>query len=309
MLPGLPVRRPSPLVDNPPIVDEALQRLLGFTLVIFMVGNLLEVGLRLPRESAVRALRHLRFTALSLLWAFILCPALAWLLAAALPLPQPYAVGLLLLGMAPCAPFLPVVAERARGDVAYVAAFTALCAAGTVVYMPLAAPVLVPGFTADPWTIARPLVLFILLPLIAGGAVRWAAEAVAERAHPVVRRATGIDTVLMLAVVLWIYRADMIGAVGTSAVASQLLFYAITAAGAYRLGFGLSHGQRSVLALGVCTRNIGAAFAPLVAVPGTDRRAIAMVALAVPLSVACGVMAARIMARRPAGRDLAGTAP
>ena len=39
------------------------------------------------------------------------------------------------------APFLPAVAQRARGNLADVAAFMLLTAVGTVVYMPLAVPV------------------------------------------------------------------------------------------------------------------------------------------------------------------------
>ena len=39
-----------------------------------------------------------------------------------MPLSEPYAIGLILLGMARCAPFLPMVVDRARGDPAYAAA-------------------------------------------------------------------------------------------------------------------------------------------------------------------------------------------
>jgi len=282
-------------------MDDALQRLLGVTLVIFMVGNLLEMGLKLRLEEASGALRNARFVALSIVWAFALCPALAVLITTVLPLARPYAVGMLFLGMAPCAPFLTVVAERARGDVAYVAAFTALSSLGTVVYMPLMTPVLVPGFSAGAWTIARPLVLFILAPLLAGVGIRQAAAVVAERFQPIIGKLTALDTAVMLAVVVWIYWEDLASALGTYAIATQVLFYVVTVTAAYRLGFGLPHSQKSVLALGVCTRNLGAAFAPLVAVPGTDRRAIAMVAIAVPLSVACGLLAAGVLARRSPG--------
>jgi len=282
-------------------MDDALQRLLGVTLVIFMVGNLLEVGLKLRLEEASGALRNARFVALSIVWAFALCPALAVLITKVLPLARPYAVGMLFLGMAPCAPFLTVVAERARGDVAYVAAFTALSSLGTVVYMPLMTPVLVPGFSAGAWTIARPLVLFILAPLLAGVGIRQAAAVVAERFQPIIGKLTALDTAVMLAVVVWMYWDDLASALGTYAIATQVLFYVVTVTAAYRLGFGLPHSQKSVLALGVCTRNLGAAFAPLVAVPGTDRRAIAMVAIAVPLSVACGLLAAGVLARRSPG--------
>ncbi|RPJ75569.1 MAG: hypothetical protein EHM24_04020 [Acidobacteria bacterium] len=285
-----------------------LQALLGITLVVFMVGSLLEVGLRLRLPGAVRALRNLRFVGLSVLWAFVVGPAFAVLLTKVIPLAEPYAVGMLFLGMAPCAPFLPLVSERARGDLSYVAALMLLTAVGTVVYMPLLTPVLVKGFTADAWTIAKPLVLYVTLPMALGIAVRRAFENFAETAHPLVKKVTAIDTVIMIVILAWLYRADFAGAIGTYAIATQLVFYSVVAAAAYALAPGLAHSQKSVLALGACTRNLGAAFAPLVTVPGTDPRTIAMVALAVPLSVLCAFGAAHLLARRALHLDRAASA-
>jgi len=80
-----------------------------------MVGNLLELGLRLDLNKAMAGLRDVRFVTLSLLWAFVLCPALAYVLGVVLPLSEPYAMGLLLLGLAPCAPLLPGWSTRHTG--------------------------------------------------------------------------------------------------------------------------------------------------------------------------------------------------
>jgi hypothetical protein len=52
-----------------------------------------------------------------------------------------------------------------------------------------------------------------------------------------------------------------------------------------------------VLALGLSTRNIGAAAAPLLA-SGADRRAMVMIALAVPTTVASAALASRWLSRR-----------
>jgi BASS family bile acid:Na+ symporter len=279
-------------------MDEILDKMLGITLIIFMVGSLLEVGLRLDFRQAVLALGNLRFLLLSLTWAFVLCPVLALLLTAIIPLAEPYAVGLLFLGMAPCAPFVPLLSQRAHGDLAYVAAFMLLSAVGTVVYMPLMTPVFVKGFTAGAWTIARPLLFFIAAPMAIGILVRWGSKSLAEVSHPIVKKVTGVDTIIMLGIVLWIYRADILSALGSYAIGTQFLFYGVIAIAADRLAFGLEHSQKSVLVLGVSTRNIGAAFAPLVAVAGTDRRTVTMVVMAVPISVICGFATAHLLARR-----------
>ncbi len=279
-------------------VAEILQKLLGITLVIFMAGNLLEMGLKLQLEEARGALRNLRFLMLSLLWAFALCPAFALLLTKIIPMAEPYAVGMIFLGFAPCAPFLPMVSQRARGDLAYVAAFMMLAAVGTVVLMPFMVPLLVTGFAADARTIAKPLIFFIAIPLVIGIVIRLAAVAFAEKAHPLVKKVTGVDTVIMVVLVFWIYGKDFLGAIGTYAIGTQILYYAAIALASYGLGFGLPHSQKSVLALGVSTRNIGAAIAPLFGVAGIDQRAIAMCALAVPITVILALITAHMLARR-----------
>jgi BASS family bile acid:Na+ symporter len=278
-------------------MNELLPRLLGITLVIFMAGNLLETGLKVNLALVGKALRDGRFIGLSLLWSFVLCPLLALFITKILPLAEPYALGLLFLGMAPCAPFLPMVTEKAKGDLAYAAAFMLLTAVGTVIYMPFAVPLLAKGFDADTWTIAKPLVFFIATPLAIGIAIRLAAEAFAEKAHPIVKKITGIDTLLMLLLVLIIYWKDFLSAVGTFAIGAQILFYAIVTVASYGLAFKVAPARRSVLALGLATRNIGAALAPLMAVAGTDQRAIAMCALGVPITVIWAMLAAKRLAR------------
>jgi BASS family bile acid:Na+ symporter len=274
-----------------------LQNLLGITLVAFMVGSLLEVGLKLRIREAIAALHNVQFVTLSLLWSFALCPMLALLLSRVIPLSEPYAIGLVLLGMTPCAPFFPMFAEKAGGDFGYIAAFMMLAVIGTIIFMPVATPILLPGFEADIWSIARPLLLYIAAPLVAGLLIRMVREVFADRVYPLVGKVTGIVTIVMLALVLLIYGKEFLAAIGTFAIGVQVLFYALAAGCSYVLGFGLPHGQRSVLALGVCTRNIGAAFAPVVAVPGLDRRVIVMITLAAPLTLGCAALAAWLLGR------------
>ena len=279
-------------------MDALLPKALSVTLAVFLIGSLLEVGLKLDVGAALRALRNVRFMALSVVWGYAVCPALAWTLTKVMPLPQAYADGMLFLSMAPCAPFFPMAAQKAKGDLAYMAAFTLLTSVCTVIYMPLVTPWLVSGLAADAWLIARPLIFLILAPMILGSALRLANRTLAEKIHPVCRKATLVAIVFMLGLVLWIYRADLAAMVGTWAIATQLLFYSSVTAASYLSASGLPHSQKSVLALGVSTRNIGAAIAPLLAIAGTDPRTIAMAVMAVPLTVLCAFGAAPLLARR-----------
>lgn len=80
-------------------MTDILQKMLSISLLIFMAGNLLEMGLKIRVKETLDALKDRRFLGLSILWAFVLCPALALLLTKILPLAEPYAVGLLFLGV------------------------------------------------------------------------------------------------------------------------------------------------------------------------------------------------------------------
>lgn len=281
-----------------------LQHLLNVTIVIFMVGNLLEVGLRLKVAEALAVLRNTRFVVLTFLWCFVLGPALAVLLTKIIPLAEPYALGLVLLGMAPCSPAIPVMMRRSGGSLAYMSAFMLTAYAGTVVLMPLMVPWLAQGFTADPWTIAKPLLFFIAIPLVIGAAIRRANEAFAERFAPIVKKVTGLNTLILCAILLWVYGGEILSAVGAYAIGSQILYYALLGSASYLFGFGLSYEQKAPMVLGICTRNVGPALATLLSVANAPQGAITMCILAIFLGAILSGFAAAAVLRRfcaPAG--------
>jgi bile acid:Na+ symporter, BASS family len=277
---------------------KTLDIALKISLVLFMVGNLLDMGLRLKLQEAIGALRNVRFVTLCLLWGFVLLPGLAYLLTVVVPLEPPYAIGLLLLSLAPCAPFLPPMVDKARGDMGHAAAFMLLTSLVTVAYMPLAVPVLVKGFSAGAWTIAKPLLFFLLVPLAIGMAIQSRSAPVASQLQPIVKKVTGIDTLLMLLLCVVIYGKAFLGLIGSYAIGVQILFFSVAAVGPYLLSFGVPRGQKIVLSLGMCTRNIGAALAPLFAVPGVNQRAIVMVAFGVLMQATFSFAAASYFGRR-----------
>jgi BASS family bile acid:Na+ symporter len=289
-------------------MTELLPVLLKVTVVIFMVGNLLELGLRLDLKKAMAGLSDVRFVTLSLLWAFVLCPALAYALGVVLPLTEPYAMGLLLLGLAPCAPLLPGMVDKARGDVNYAASFMLLASAGTVVYMPIAVPLLVKGLTVSAWTVAKPMLFLVMVPLVVGIAIQLRRPSTASFLQPYVKKVTAVDTLLMLLVVAVMYGKGFAAAIGTWAILAQVLFFALTIVASYALAFGVPPRRKSVLTLGLSTRNCGAALAPLLVSPGVAPEATVMVSLGIPMMALFSVIAAQVFARRagPADVPLAG---
>src|SRR4051795_4932259 len=131
--------------------------------------------------------------------------------------------------------------------------------------------------------IARPLVLYIGIPMALGVLLHATVPNFGKLIAPWVQQITRISTWMMLVIVLWMYGADMINTFGSMAVGTLILFCAIITAAPMALAFGLPREHATVLALGSCTRNIGAAIAPLMLTSGIDRRAIVMCAIAIPI--------------------------
>ena len=74
-----------------------------------------------------------------------------------------------------------------------------------------------------------------------------------------------------------------------------MLFLSTVAVGSYWLGFGLKREEKIVLSIGLGTRNIGAALAPLLAMD-IEPQATVMVAMAVPLTLLLALVSAKLFA-------------
>ena len=88
-------------------------------MLCFVVSSMLATGAGLTVPRIMEPLRNVRLVFLALLANFVLMPAGALALAKVLRLDEPIGVGLLLLGCAAGAPFLPKVAELAKGNLAF----------------------------------------------------------------------------------------------------------------------------------------------------------------------------------------------
>ncbi|MBS0517782.1 MAG: hypothetical protein JSR90_03775 [Proteobacteria bacterium] len=271
--------------------------LLPLIVIVFMTANLASIGLEVDPSRIVAPLRDRNFVSLALLWDWLLCPGIALLLAAVVPMARPYALGLELIGLAPAAPFLPVMVRKAGGDLAYAAAFMLTAAVGTVILMPIVLPMLVPGVAVSTWTVARPLIAFVLAPLGVGLVIRTAAPTLGGKLAVLARALARAATLVLLVMIVILYFEGFIGAIGSYAIGTQLLFTVAIAVGAYASGARLEPEKRSVLCLGVCTRNLGAALAPVLAV-SSDLRTTVMVALGVPINLIVTFAMARWLAAR-----------
>ena len=276
----------------------SLQIVLNISVVVFTVANLAAMGLELNLREVLTTLRSAHTIALILVWGWVVGPALAWLIIWVIPLMEGHAAGLLLISLAPTAPFFPLMVRKARGNMSFAAALMLLTTLGTVLFLPLLAPLLIKGLTVDAWSLAKPLLIMVLLPLLIGGAIRVFAPKAAEMLFPAVKKIGGFFLVITLMFTLVLYGRDMLGAVGSFAPGSQILFFVAITAISYKIGFGLEQQQRSSMALGMCTRNIAAVFAGYFGITNPPPGLFVMIVLVVPLALIVAMVAAHLFARQ-----------
>lgn len=287
-------------------MTEFLETTFAPLVLVFTVSNLAAMGLQVRLQQVLAALRSKRSMALIFLWGWVVGPAFGYLITRVLPLAEPFALVVLLTSLAPCAPFLQQMVSKARGDMGFAGAFIPLVAAGTVILMPLLAPLLIQGLTIDAWTLAKPLLLTILLPLVVGAAFRHCSANGATKIFPAVKGLALLSTLLTIAWCLVLYGRAMLDTAGSLALLSMTLYMVGMALITYRFGFGLRQNQRSVMALGMGTRNIAAVLAAALAIPNADPRIVVMVIMWTLWSVVLAAIGARVFARQAGNIEAGG---
>ena len=279
-------------------VMELLQNTFSPLVLIFTVSNLAAMGLQVRMPEVTVALRDKKALALIFVWGWVLGPAVGYVITLILPLAEPYVVVIFLCSLAPCAPFLQQMVGKAKGDMGFAGAFVPLVMVGTVVLMPLMAPLLIKGVSISAASLAKPLLLTILLPLIIGAVIRHFADTAATKVFPAVKVIAKLSTLATIIACLMLYGSSMLDTAGSFALLSMTLFMVGMGFITYRLGFGLKQNQRSVMSLGMGTRNIAAVLAAAMAIPNGDPRIVTMVVMWTLWSVVLAAVGARIFSKQ-----------
>jgi bile acid:Na+ symporter, BASS family len=242
-------------------MTDAARIIARIALLVFLVSSMLSAGLTLTPRAILAPLRNVRLVLTALALNFLVAPAFAIVLTILIPLERPHAIGLLLLGGAAGAPFLPKLVENAHCDLGFAVALMTLLTVGTTLFLPFALPLIIPGLQASPWSIARPLAVFILTPLAVGMLVQSRDPAVALASQPIFAKLGNISALVLLAVLVVLHFRDLLGVLGSGAIAASMVFIAGLCTVGYMLG-GSQVEIKGVLGLGTAARNIGAALVP-----------------------------------------------
>jgi len=282
-----------------------LDLLMRVGVVLFMLGSLGGAGLGVTIRDAIAPLRQPRFLLVSFVTSWVVCPLAALIVLRLVPLAEPYAAGLVLLALAPCAPFAPAMVKTAKGDASALAAFMVFSAVTTVMFMPIGISLMLGEVDISVWQIAQPLLLYVLAPLTIGMAVRYAIPAIAERLRRGLEVVTAGAGLLLLVVLGLLYGPGFVDALGSRAVIAQAIFLLVITTVTYLIGALLHREQQTVVTLGIATRNLGAALAAIGAV--ADERGVVMIAIAGVTTILWSAAVARYLARQRSVPTLAVT--
>ena len=239
-------------------VNQLSSLIMNLSTLVFVVTSMLAMGLSLTVAQIMAPLRNARLVILALSANFVLVPLVAYLISLIIPLSDGLKVGLILVSTAAGAPFLPKLAQAARGKLAFSVGLMVLLMTVTVLYMPIMLPLLLQGVTVNPWDIARSLIILMLIPLAAGLFIKARYVEIAAQLQPPMAQASTFAIAFLLVSGLLANLSSILGVIGTGGIIAALLFLAVAFVIGYFLG-GKDAQIRSVLGLGTAQRNLAAA--------------------------------------------------
>ena len=277
-------------------MTEILSTLANASVLIFVLTSMFGLGLGLTLKQVIAPMKKTSLILKALVANFILAPLLAFVLAKVVRLDDPFAIGLLILGVSAGAPMLAKYAEIAKGDQAFTLGVMVLLMVVTIIYAPIVLPLLIPGVHVDVWGMVKSLVLTMLLPMAAGLFIKARYKSLAETLSPYMTQASSFTLIAQLVLAIPLAGGDLLGMIGTGAIIVILLFVAGTMALGYLLG-GSKKETRIVTALGTAQRNVSAAL--LIAVQNfADPKVLIMVMTGAVLMMVINMLAAGEFGKR-----------
>lgn len=240
-------------------MSEILVEIAQLSVLVFVIASMLSMGLSLKMAQIIEPLRNMRLVILALVANFILVPLIAYIITLVFDLNQDVEIGLILLATAAGAPFLPKLAEAAKGSAPFSVGLMVLLMVVTIVYLPLVLPLLLGGdVQVNPLDIAQSLIVMMLIPLAIGLLINSRYEEIAAKVQPTFGMASNIALLTLAVLGLVLNFSSMIALVGTFGILAGIIFLILSLAAGFFLG-GAQGEIKSVMALGTAQRNISAA--------------------------------------------------
>lgn len=280
------------------MVAVSVETVVEVATTVFVLSTMFAIGMELSLDQLLAALRKRRLMAKSLLVNLVAIPVLAYLLVRPLPVEAGYAAGIVLIAVAPGAPFGPKFAELSQSNLEFASGLMAVLGIVSVVTIPASLALLLPGnVTVDPLAIGWLIFGIQLLPLLAGMGLDFRYSSVTNWLYPPVQRLSDLSFLLLIGLLLAAYSNEMLALVGTGTLFVSVVVIAASLVLGYVLG-GPGRNTREVLSTTTAARN--AAIALFIATTSFSDPDVLMVVLAFSF---IGVVLSGLLAgawRRPA---------
>jgi ACR3 family arsenite transporter len=239
-------------------MSDVLATIVQLSALVFVVSSMLAMGLSLTVPEIVAPLKNVRLVILALAVNFIAVPLVVWGIQAVMNLDQDIYTGLLLMATAAGAPFLPKLAQAAKGNAAFSVGLMVLLMVVTIIYMPIVLPLFLSGVEINPWDIAKSLIVVMLIPLGIGLLMKARWPDTANGLQPLMSSASSFAILLLLVGAIILQWESIVSLIGTGGILAIVIFLAISFVLGYFAG-GSDPGTRSVMGLGTAQRNLSAA--------------------------------------------------
>lgn len=239
-------------------MSDVLATLVQVSALVFVLSSMLAMGLSLTVPEIIAPLKNLRLVLVALALNFIAVPLLAWGIQAVMNLDQDLYSGLVLVATAAGAPFLPKLAQMAKGNVAFSVGMMTMLMVLTVAYMPLALPLFLSDVEVSAWDIANSLITTMLLPLAIGLLMKARWPGTADTLQPHMSQASTFAILFLVVGGVILAWSDIVDLVGTGGLLAAVVFLLVALGLGYVSG-GSDPATRSVLGLGTAQRNLSAA--------------------------------------------------
>ena len=293
------------------MISEILLTVTQVGMLTFVVASMAAMGLGLTIERIVQPLREVRLVVLFLLANFVIVPGVAIAAGRLLPMEEAAATAVILIGCCAGAPFLPKLAQLAKGDVALSVGAMVLLMVVTVGYAPIVVPLVVEGADIAPWDIASSLIVTMLIPLGVGLFVKARYEGLADEWVAKVAAVSSVGLVIGMVAALLVTWQDIIGAIGSWIFIGTAVVLVTGLVSGYLAGFGRSQSDMTVTGLATAQRNIAAAIVVAASLSGDVVVLTLVGALVIPvvLIVLAGELGKRLGSGDTQDPDASGTSP
>jgi BASS family bile acid:Na+ symporter len=274
---------------------EFLRSAIQFVAPVFVISTMLNVGLTQKPSAIAGHLKNWPFVIKMLLANFIFAPLLMIVALYFVPFDPALKAGLLIFSLGAGAPLLIKLTQTAEHDVALGAAVMMLLTVGTVIFMPIVLPMVLTGVSIDAFTVAKSLLLQLLLPIGVGMLAAQFMPGLVKKLQPWVARLGNIALYALIVVTLVGYYPNLLEIIGKGAFLVGLAFVGAAFGLGYLAGAGKDHLE-DIGGLGTAQRNTAAGV--IIALENfSDPNVLVMLTLANMLGIVLLLFIAKVLSR------------